>query len=670
VSSVTPTGAAPVAPQAPPPPPVPAQAAPAVARQLDPGTSLRGQILGHTSDRALIAQTDAGRIQVKLPHPLPPGTRVKIDVVQTQPELKVVVSQTAGKGAQTPLPPAVVAPRVAGGSTAPLPQPGTVLQGTLTPARGQGTGAAPVLPPSGAAAVQGTAVAQGTTPATPTPSTGTAPSGPQAPAAPAAAKAAANAVAPPAGAGARGASTAPAPATPAAGTAPGGTTPAPGPSTGATVPSGTGTAPAPSSSSPISGGSVSGGSVSGGSPSGGSGTPTNPTATVRPTAAAPVPPAQDPAPRALGAGTQTPPTESAQTRSQPPASGSTTGSAQNQAGPVAPRSAHTGLPGLGKGVEVTLRVVQATPPAGGQAASPAATTTGSAGSIQAQVTGHTAAGQTILTTPAGTLTLESGGRLAIGSNLTLQALGQDDGPAHLQGRGAGGDARAAVSLQSSNLARSLPSLEQIMQTLATADAAAAQTVLQNSVARPGPQLTGALLFFMTALRGDARVWVGDTASRLLDRSAVGKAALDQLGEDFGGLTRTGRDAQGTEWRAFYVPVFDGEQYDQLRLYLRQPAEDGDAGGEGRGGARFLMDVTLTRLGPLQLDGLVRDQRVDLMLRTARPLPEAIRAGVSELYTETMERTGYTGKITFQHLPELPPLPFPDDGPPARRAQNA
>ncbi|MCR9257481.1 MAG: hypothetical protein NXI16_15440 [Alphaproteobacteria bacterium] len=659
MSTVTPTGGAPVAAQPAQPTPVPAQAEPAVLKQLESTTSLRGQILGHTADRSAIAQTEAGRLHIKLPASLPPGTQVKIEVVQTQPDLKVIVSQTGQKGAQAPLPPAVVAPQISAGGEAPLPRPGTILQAVLTTG-GQTAAAqqAPLQAPTGA----GQPVAAGPQAAAPRTGQPAAPTQPQtvptATGQPAAGQTAPQQpppqqVAPQQAAPQQAAQTPPRAA-------------------GITVPTASPLPAQPAIARPATGQ-----------------TAPPPSAQSAPQAASQQTPAsQAPAPQARlapqalpgqGGGVQGQPSQ-AQAPQASNAPAQVTGQAAGQtpqatAAPQRPAQAALtgsglqGLQGLGQRVEVAVRVVQTAPTGtsptsspGNNAAQPAP---GSGGAIQAQVTGHTAGGQSILTTPAGTLTLQGTGRLPLGSTLTLEPVSKAD---RAGGTAAG---KATPTLQSANPARALPSLEQAMQALAAADPAAAQNVVQNAIARPGPQLTGAMLFFMTALRGgDARQWLGETANRLLERSPVGKAALDQLGDDFSNLTRVGRDQNGVDWRAFYIPLYDGEQYDQLRLYLRQPADGENENGESRGGARFLMDVTLTKLGPLQLDGLVRDKRVDLMLRTARPLPEPTRAGILELYAETMERTGYQGKVSFQHLPELPPLPFPDDeGPGYRKGQE-
>ena len=71
---------------------------------------------------------------------------------------------------------------------------------------------------------------------------------------------------------------------------------------------------------------------------------------------------------------------------------------------------------------------------------------------------------------------------------------------------------------------------------------------------------------------------------------------------------------------------------------------------------FLLDVELSRLGPLQFDGLVRGKRLDLMLRTQRPLDPAMRQEIAEIFQTAQQATGYAGQLFFQAgAPFLKPL---------------
>ncbi|MBU2091862.1 MAG: hypothetical protein KKB63_14990, partial [Alphaproteobacteria bacterium] len=208
------------------------------------------------------------------------------------------------------------------------------------------------------------------------------------------------------------------------------------------------------------------------------------------------------------------------------------------------------------------------------------------------------------------------------------------------------------------LGRQWPALQ---EALAQLNPAMAQALVQSSIPKPGTQMAGALLFFMAALRGgDLRGFLGEPAMRALGGRDGRAPLLGRLSEDMGRMTRTAPDSAGTEWRAFYIPVFDGQDLQQLRLFLRGQNEDGEAGADGTGsGHRFLIDLDLSRIGPLQLDGLARKERLDLIVRTHRRLPVEIRRDIDALFVETAERVGLQGQVSFQSTPHFPPLPFVD-----------
>jgi hypothetical protein len=96
--------------------------------------------------------------------------------------------------------------------------------------------------------------------------------------------------------------------------------------------------------------------------------------------------------------------------------------------------------------------------------------------------------------------------------------------------------------------------------------------------------------------------------------------------------------------------------DTIRLDVRQPVDpDQDRAGSGRGGKdqgqehRFVVDLDLSRLGRLQMDGLVQraDKRFDLILRMETPFSSEMRRDITQLFIGTIEAIGIKGGVTFQ-----------------------
>ena len=284
--------------------------------------------------------------------------------------------------------------------------------------------------------------------------------------------------------------------------------------------------------------------------------------------------------------------------------------------------------------------------------------------ITATVVGSTAAGQPLLQTSFGLVTIPGAQGLPTGTGVTLGLSPSALGNAEATARAALGlppgnaTGTAAAGGQPASLGRAWPALNEAFVQLSQTNPALAQTLLQTAIPQPGPQLAGALLFFMAALRGgDVRSWMGDQTARALGGRDGRSPLLSRLSDDMGQMTRTGTDAAGNEWRGFYIPLFDGRDLQQIRLFMRDPTEEGDGGAEGGSGHRFLIDLDLSKLGALQLAGLARTERLDLIVRTHRALPRDIKAEIVRLFEETAERVGLKGQVSFQATPHFPPLPF-------------
>ena len=126
-----------------------------------------------------------------------------------------------------------------------------------------------------------------------------------------------------------------------------------------------------------------------------------------------------------------------------------------------------------------------------------------------------------------------------------------------------------------------------------------------------------------------------------------RAATDHVGQDGG-------------WRGFSIPLHTGDAIEPVQFFIRQPPfqsgrvdPDGHQGGSGGAGKtrdqRFLVEIMLSRMGRLQMDGLVQraDKRFDLIVRTEKPLDRQMRNDITDLFITTTEAAGARGSVTFQ-----------------------
>jgi len=170
-----------------------------------------------------------------------------------------------------------------------------------------------------------------------------------------------------------------------------------------------------------------------------------------------------------------------------------------------------------------------------------------------------------------------------------------------------------------------------------------------------PRLAAALLFFMGVLKGNG-MWPGDQVGAAL--TGAGRADLRaRLAKDVSDLRQQSAASANGDWRVFTLPVLDEAAVRPIRLYVRNPQDDGQGGKRDPQGSRFVLDLDLSRFGPLQLDGLVRSGRFDLVLRSHEAIDPTMRAEMSALFHTSMDGSGFSGDIAFVITPQFPVAPL-------------
>ena len=308
------------------------------------------------------------------------------------------------------------------------------------------------------------------------------------------------------------------------------------------------------------------------------------------------------------------------------------------------------MPLLKSGTPVEVRVIAlpTQPQPATPAATPAPATTpppvqpplpqGGAATLPATVAGTTNTGQPILTTDRGVLVLNTRVPLPPGTQVAVSLPAPPP---------------AAEQPFDALRGRDWPALQDALDVLARTDPAGARTLANAILPQVNPRLAATLLAFAGHVKkGDARSWLGEPAAQALE--SLGRRELvEKLGEDFKQLAQQASEPLPGDWRAYSIPFSDGTELSRINLYVRHPdAEEVDEDGENAAGSsaranRFLIDLTLSRLGELQLDGLVRHRRFDLILRTHLPLPPEMRREIGRIFHDSVEALGMTGGVSFQ-----------------------
>ena len=64
-------------------------------------------------------------------------------------------------------------------------------------------------------------------------------------------------------------------------------------------------------------------------------------------------------------------------------------------------------------------------------------------------------------------------------------------------------------------------------------------------------------------------------------------------------------------------------------------------------------MNLTRLGALQLDGLLKPQQLDIILRSHTPLSSTIKSDIQNIFQTALSKADYQGRLDFQVLTPFP-----------------
>jgi hypothetical protein len=165
----------------------------------------------------------------------------------------------------------------------------------------------------------------------------------------------------------------------------------------------------------------------------------------------------------------------------------------------------------------------------------------------------------------------------------------------------------------------------------------------------GPPILAALLLFASATRGRP----GEGWRALADAVAAagaaseGSAILDAVAS----AQTTTVETPGGPFQSLLIPMMEGDRFRPLTLYW--PAESERRRIEADGSQRFGIELELSRLGAVQLDGLVRPRRFDLVLRSRTPLAPALRSEIAAAFRDSLAASGLAGEIAFATTASFP-----------------
>lgn len=286
--------------------------------------------------------------------------------------------------------------------------------------------------------------------------------------------------------------------------------------------------------------------------------------------------------------------------------------------------------------------------------------------VEGRVLGRDAQGHLMLRTKHGVLTVAARLSPPTGSLVLLQfrvvggaiqgyIVGVRPPGGHRAGGGAAGESvqtsgtghgqslaspGGTVAEGANALTRAWPALEEAAGALQETRSSAVQALLAR-LPRPGPDMASGLMFLLAGLqRGDVKTWLGQAVLDPLSRA--GRDDLVQrLEQDFARLTRFTEDSK-EHWRLYALPLLVDGRIQTLRVFVHTPEPT-----ETRANAhRVVVETQLPRLGDIQLDTLIQRRRMDMILRTRQPLPQALADHIRAIQGQARAWGRMGGEITF------------------------
>ena len=161
------------------------------------------------------------------------------------------------------------------------------------------------------------------------------------------------------------------------------------------------------------------------------------------------------------------------------------------------------------------------------------------------------------------------------------------------------------------------------------------------------QMMPAALFFISAIKGgDINNWMSETTLEALKKAGKAKA-LGQFGKETNALSRLASEP-ASEWRTHALPLYHDGSFHKILLHARQDTAPDEHDNKQDKLTRFIFDLSLNNIGPVQLDGLFKSNRLDVILRTEQHFTQSMQAHMRRLYKGALEQTKINGDLSFQN----------------------
>ena len=226
------------------------------------------------------------------------------------------------------------------------------------------------------------------------------------------------------------------------------------------------------------------------------------------------------------------------------------------------------------------------------------------GLISAQVAATTPSGQPILYTPLGVMITDEKLSLLAGQKIKLQII-----PNKIR---IPTDITPELRVSDYFNFREWTNLEKMIEEIRTTQHSINMESIISKIPKPDNKMTAKMLFFLQALKGASiKNWLGIDNSIFLEKT--NPDLFKQLDEDFLILSRNLIEPGTNEWRTTIIPIMNGLGLDHFQFHTQDQSFHKENHADKKG-ARFIIDLELSHLGRIQIDGLTRKKNKNFELK--------------------------------------------------------
>lgn len=265
--------------------------------------------------------------------------------------------------------------------------------------------------------------------------------------------------------------------------------------------------------------------------------------------------------------------------------------------------------------------------------------------MTAEITGKTLDGQPILSTGKQNYVLQNVSQLDMGTKLSISLIAEADW-------------FSASEERSATAGHKWDNLRDAFLQLGQQSPQLLPQLADRLLPQPNEKLSSTLLVLLSALRGGSfEGWLSEETDAKLDPFSR-LEFITKLREDFQNMSRQTQQSETQEWRLYQLPILGDETLSQLNFYLHNQKEGSGTQDPDSLQQRFLIEISLSELGDIQLDGLVQKKKLDLIFRSEKYLDSKFITDLQTIFLTSLEAISLKGSLTFQQGKEqfISPLP--------------